>query len=117
MRLYGAVAAMTFMASFGAYSVLQMSGAANAIGGTPVSTAGFFGNLNPLALLQPDRLRALVSSDTGIARSDPFRSKFDANAVRGLQPRFNFDSGRKSWTGPHYRPPVVPTTPSFRPYR
>jgi hypothetical protein len=103
---------LTFLGSFGLYTATQMSGAASAIGAGQSGT-GFLASFNPFALLQTDRLRAMLSSNTDIVRSDPFRPQFDTG--RFTQPKFSFDTGRRTWSGPYQpvRPPVV----HARPYR
>ena len=116
MKLYVTVAFLTFLGSFGLYTATQISGAAHAIGGGQ-SGPDLFASFNPFALLQPGRLRELMSSNSGLPRAEPFRSNFDASTIRIVQPKFDLDAGRKAWTGPQYRPPVVHTPPSYRPFR
>jgi hypothetical protein len=124
MRLYAAVAFLTFAGSFAVYSAMHMSGAANAIGagrpGSAMSTADLFHNFNPLTLLRRDRLQALASSGEGAIRTEPFRAKFNASApLRARQPKFDPALGRKARSGPpthDFRPPAI-RTPAYRAYR
>ncbi len=125
MKLYFAVAFLTFAGSFAAYSAMQMSGAANAIGagrvgGTP-GYAELFRTYNPLTLLQRERLQAVASSGVGIPRVEPFHAKFDASAtMRALQPpKISIDT-RRAWGTSQYRQITIPrihTAPVYRPYR
>jgi hypothetical protein len=83
MRLYITVAVLTFLGGFAAVSVRQMMSAAHLIGGSrsgsTVSYGELFKTYNPLTLVQPDRLRALLSSNAGVPRMEPFRSGFSAS--------------------------------------
>ncbi len=121
MRLYITVAILTFLGSLGVYSATQMTGVANAIGaggtGSGVSYAALFRNLNPLTLLQRERVLAAVSSSEGIPRMEPFRSNFDAStAWRSIQPpKITIDT--RAFTPPQVRVPQVYTPPAYRPYR
>jgi hypothetical protein len=119
MRLYATVAVLTFLGSFAVYTATQMSGVASAIGdGRTGSYAELFRNFNPLALLQRERMQAMVSSGEGIPRMEPFRSNFDASATfRALQPpKITIDT-RRTWTPQPIRVPQVYTPPVYRPYR
>jgi hypothetical protein len=119
MRLYFAVAFLTFAGSFAVYSATQMTGVANAIGGT--GYAALFRNFNPLTLLSRERVQAAASSGVGIARVEPFRANFNASdTFRALQPpKITIDT-RRAWGTTQYRQIMIPkihTTPAHRPYR
>lgn len=121
MKLYAAVAVLTFVGSFAVYSATQMSGVAHSIGGNSNGQTSYSDILyNPFLLLQPGRLRALVSSSDGLPRTDTFRSRFDGDQFKVLQPpKINIDT-RRVWSGTmhhQYRPPVVHSAPSYRHYR
>jgi hypothetical protein len=123
MRLYFAVAFLTFAGSFAVYSATQMSGAANAIGGTGSGTgyAALFRNFNPLTLLSRERVLAAANSGEGIPRIEPFRANFNASdTFRALQPpKITIDT-RRAWGTSQYRQIMIPkihTTPAHRPYR
>ena len=125
MKLYFAVAFLTFAGSFAAYSAMHLTGAANAIGagragGTP-GYAELFRTYNPLTLLQRERLQAVASSGVGIPRVEPFRAKFDASAtMRALQPpKITFET-RRAWGVTQYRHATVPSShiiPTYRHHR
>jgi hypothetical protein len=103
-----------------------MSGATGAIGGRSDSTINFvqlFKDYNPLTLLQPDRLRALVTSNAGVPSMEPYRSKFSFDgfdAVRALRPpAIDTGVGRRAWATSipqQFRPPAY-TPPPIRSYR
>lgn len=120
MRLYVATAVLTFVASFFAYSLMQMSGASRAIGGTrsggTVSVAEQIKTYNPFLLLQPERLRALLSSRADIPRMQAFSPKFSTVPAGGvLPPRVSIEQ-RRFWspTYQQYRAPVIHTAPTIR---
>jgi hypothetical protein len=127
MKLYIAVAALTFAGSFAGYSALQMSGAAGAIGGRSDSTTNYvrlFKDYNPLTLLQPDRVRALATSSAGIPGLESYRSKFSFSgfdAARALRPpAIDTGPGRRAWgasLSQQFKPPLAYTTPPIRTYR
>jgi hypothetical protein len=119
MRLYIAVAVLTFAGSFAVYSGSSMLGAARAVGGSQSSIGGseFLKSFNPFALLQTDRLRGLISSNAGVPRMEPFRSTFDSSDTsRGLRaPRIDPNIGRNAYIAP--RAPAINMPPPIRFYR
>jgi hypothetical protein len=111
MRLYITVTVLTFLGCWALFSGSQMLGAARAVGGNQfgASATDAVRNFNPFALLQTDRLRSLISRDSGVPRMEGVRWRFDG----GLRPP-TFDStiGRNVYIAPppqvrapHYTPP------------
>ena len=109
MRLYITVAVLTFVGCLAAYSGTNMFSAANAIGGSQTGSSSFLTHFNPFFLLQGDRLRAMLSSNSSLPRMEPFRSNFNSSDMwRSVQSsRIDPGFGRNVYVAPP-RPVTVP---------
>src|SRR5262245_16956727 len=87
MRLYITVAVLTFVGSVAVYSGSHMFAAASAVGGSQAGGGAFLTNLDPFFLFRGDRLRAMLSSNSSVPRTEPFRSNFNASdMLRTVRP-------------------------------